>query len=205
MPDDLWGVNNNLTRSVLAPIAASVLLFSLGACGSDDDASTNTGAPTTHDMATATTDMAGEMAGSEVTVGDITVTDSWIRQPAEGQTTSAAYATITNNGDVDLALTEAAVNVDATVELHETIMDADGKMEMKARPDGFVIPAGGMFELEPGGAHVMMMDVDPATITGSILLTLTFDDGTVVEIPAAVRATPAGDMDGHMTGTTMGG
>jgi hypothetical protein len=45
-----------------------------------------------------------EMPGGEATVGDISVTDVWVRQPAEGQTASAAYGTITNNGDDDVTL-----------------------------------------------------------------------------------------------------
>ena len=67
-----------------------------------------------------------ELPGGEATVGDITVTDVWVRQPAEGQTTSAAYGTITNDGDSDITLIGGSVPFDATVEIHETLMDDDG-------------------------------------------------------------------------------
>ena len=192
------------------------LLFSLAACGSDDDSSSDTVAETTEmadmadDMASDTT-MAGEMAddmtempGGEATVGDITVTDVWARQPAMGQTTSAAYGSITNNSDTDITLIGASVPFGATVEIHETLMDDDGTMQMQEREDGFVIAAGATFVLEPGGPHIMMLDIDPADIVGEIEVTMIFDDGTEVTVTAPVRELAGmGDM-GSMTETTEG-
>ena len=112
-------MNHNRTKLLLAPLAASALVLSLAACGSDDDSASDTtemAAETTmatDDMSSDTT-MAGdmddsgddmaEMPGGEATVGDITVTDVWMRQPAEGQTRTATYGTITNNGDTDVTL-----------------------------------------------------------------------------------------------------
>ncbi len=218
---------NQRTKLILAPVAALALTFSLAACGSDGTTSNDAATETTTDMAGSTpmdgttpvegtTDMGGEMAGGEATVGDIAVTGAWIREPAEGQTASAAYATITNNGDADVTLVSASVPFDATVEIHETITDADGQMQMQEVPEGFVIPAGGSFTLEPGGAHIMMIDIDPADFTGTIELTMVFDDGTEVVVGAPVQSLSGadsdmgsddmtGDMDNDMTGTTMGG
>nr|WP_254426077.1 copper chaperone PCu(A)C [Dietzia sp. oral taxon 368] len=49
-------------------------------------------------------------------------------------------------------------------------------MMMKEREDGFVIPAGGELLLEPGGNHIMLMDLDEPISTGQqITLTLEFD------------------------------
>jgi hypothetical protein len=212
---------NQRTKLLLAPVAALALTWSVAACGSDDDASSDTTteaateaaseATTAMEGTTATTgSMAGEMAGGEATVGDIAVTGAWVREPAEGQTNSAAYATIANNGDADVTLVSASVPFPATVELHETTTDADGKMQMNEVPGGFVVPAGGTFALEPGGAHIMLIDVDPADIAGTIEVTLTFDDGTEVTVGAPVKALDASDdmgsdMGGGMTGTTMAG
>ena len=205
---------NQRTKLILAPVAAVALTISAAACGSDDDSASDAPSDTTTAMAgttamDGTTDMTGEMVGGEATVGDIAVTGAWIREPAEGQTTSAAYATITNNGDADVTLASASVPFDATVEIHETITGDDGTMQMQEVPEGFTIPAGGSFSLEPGGAHIMMLDIDPADITGTIDLTLVFDDGTEVVVGAPVKpldmSAMGGDTDGDMTGTTMGG
>ena len=42
------------------------------------------------------------------------------------------------------------------MQLHE-VVDKDGAMVMQQKTGGFVIPAGGMLELKPGGNHVMLM------------------------------------------------
>ena len=211
-------MNHNRTNLLLAPLAASALVFSLAACGSDDDSSSSdTVAESTtddtmaDDMATDDTmaDDMDEMPGGEATVGDIAVTDAWVRQPAEGQTTSAAYGTITNNGDTDVTLLAGSVPLAATVEIHETLMDDDGVMEMQERDDGFVIAAGATFELEPGGPHIMMLGVDPADFVGEIDVTMIFDDGTELTVTAPVRSLDGmdmdmDDMDDDMTETTDG-
>jgi copper(I)-binding protein len=207
---------NQRTKLLLAPVAALALTWSVAACGSDDDASSDTTtqatseATTAMEGTTATTvgmdgEMNGEMAGGEATVGDITVTGAWVREPAEGQTLSAGYGTITNNGDADVTLVGASVPFDATVEIHETTTDADGTMMMQEVPEGFVVPAGGSFTLEPGGPHIMLIDIDPADITGTIELTMIFDDGTEVTVGAPVKPLDMSDMGGDMTGTTMAG
>jgi copper(I)-binding protein len=214
-------VNHNRTRTLLASLAASALVLTLAACGSDDDSASDTVAEVTEttmaeDMASDTTmadDMASdttmaddmadddmaEMPGGEATVGDITVTDVWVREPAEGQTLSAAYGTIMNNGDADVTLVSASVPFEATVEIHETIMGDDGSMQMQEVPEGFVVPAGGSFTLEPGGPHIMLIDIDPADITGTIDVTMVFDDGTEVTVGAPVRPLAMDDMSSDMS------
>ena len=204
---------NHRTTALLAPVAALALTFSLAACGSDDDSASDTTtaseATTAMDGTTAMDDAMDDssmdddaMAGGEATVGDITVTGVWMREPAAGQTRSAAYGTITNNGDSDVTLVSASVPFDATVEIHETIMGDDGSMQMQEVPEGFVVPAGGSFTLEPGGPHIMLIDIDPADITGTIDVTMVFDDGTEVTVGAPVRplVMDDSDMSGDMSG-----
>ena len=205
-------MNHNRTKLLLAPLAASALVLSLAACGSDDDSASDTtemAAETTMagDMDDSGDDMAA-MPGGEATVGDITVTDVWMRQPAEGQTRTATYGRITNNGDTDVTLVAASVPFDATVEIHETIMGDDGAMQMQEVPEGFVVPAGGSFTLEPGGPHIMLIDIDPADVMGTIDVTMMFDDGTEVTVGAPVRPLVmddmSSDMSDDMTETTEG-
>jgi copper(I)-binding protein len=191
------------TNLILAPLAASALVFSLVACGSDDDSGDS--AATTamaDDMASddsmtddSMADGMEELPGGEATEGDISVSDVWVRQPAEGQTRSAAYGTIVNNGDADVTLVGGSVSIDATVEIHETLMGDDGTMQMQEREDGFVIPAGGTFVLEPGGPHIMMLDIDPTDFVDDIDVTMVFDDGTELTVTAPVRMIDAMDMD----------
>ena len=212
-------MNSIRTKSLLAPLAASALIFSLAACGSDDDSSSDAAVETTVDD-TMADDMASddtmaddmdsdmdddmvEMPGGEATVGDITVTDAWVRQPAEGQTTSAAYGTIDNAGDTDITLISASVPFDATVEIHETLMDDEGTMQMQEREDGFVVAAGSTFKLEPGGPHVMMLDIDPADFVDEVDVTMIFDDGTDLTVTAPIRSIDGMDMDMNHSGDDM--
>ena len=206
-------MNSIRIKSLLAPLAASALIFSLAACGSDDDSSSDAAVETTVDDMASDDTMADdmdsdmdsdmdddmmEMPGGEATVGDITVTDAWVRQPAEGQTASAAYGTISNDGDTDIVLVGGSVPFDATVEIHETLMDDEGTMQMQEREEGFVIAAGASFQLEPGGPHVMMLDIDPADFVDEVEVTLIFDDGTELTVTAPVRSIDGMDMDSDM-------
>jgi periplasmic copper chaperone A len=189
---DLTAVNSHrlhdapLARRPLAVVAALALAFSVASCGDDDAGNQDTVTPS----------------------ADVTITDAWVRQPAEGQTVSAAYGTITNGGDDDITLVGASVPIQGTVEIHETMMGDDGSMSMQERTEGFVVPAGGTFMLAPGGPHVMIMDIEPAEVTGTIDVTFIFDNGLEVTVPAEVRMLDAGamgemgDMDGDMDGDT---
>ena len=133
------------------------------------------------------------------TSDDLVFTDVWSRQPVPGQSTSAIYATIANTGATDIRITGASVEVTDRVELHETRME-DGLMTMSEAPNGFVVPAGGRFLFEPGGPHVMLFDIDPATYpTDAVDVTFTFDSGDPTFATAEVRAVGGGggmdDMD----------
>lgn len=165
------------SKYFIAPFAALALTFSLAACGSDDDSS--------------------DADSSEEAAADgVTITDAWVRQPAEGQEVSAAYGTIENSSGEDITLVGASVPVQGMIEIHETIMGDDGAMSMQEREEGFVVADGETFVLEPGGPHVMMMQIDPAEITGTLDVTFIFDNGLEVTAPAEVRTLDGtGDMD----------
>lgn len=135
--------------------------------------------------------------GDSATSADLEFTDVWTRQPAEGQFVSAVYGTVTNTGDSDVRITGASVDITDRAELHEVLME-DGLMTMSEREDGFVVPAGGTFTFEPGGPHVMLMDIDPSTYpTDALDVTFEFDAGEPTFVTADVRLIDGstGDMD----------
>ena len=89
----------------------------------------------------------------------------------------------------------------ASTELHETV---DGMMREKE--GGFTIPAGGTYDLVPGGDHLMIMNYPGAIPAGdNLTVELKLDDGTTLTTEIPVREQPsgeenyAGDMDhsGH--------
>jgi len=75
----------------------------------------------------------------------------WTRATAPG------YMTIKNLGAADKLLS-ASSPAAAKVELHVHLND-NGVMKMREVPGGYGIPAKGAFELKPGGAHLMFMDL----------------------------------------------
>ena len=166
-------------RHIIAALA-TVSVLGLAACGSDD---------------------AEPAAGAETSAeADVSISDPWSRQPAEGQTNSAVYGVVTNNGDTTITAIAASTPESSIVELHETSMNDEGQMSMSQKEGGFESPAGESFTFEPGGPHIMLLDVDPATYPDSVDVALEFDDGTTLDFVAEVReiGNTETEMDGDM-------
>lgn len=74
------------------------------------------------------------------------------------------------------------------IELHETVESDTGEMVMQPKEGGFVIPAGGTFDLAPGGNHIMLMGVTaPLTAGQEATFVLTLSDGSTFEFTAPVK------------------
>ncbi len=88
---------------------------------------------------------------------------------------SAAYMTITNPLDHAVRLVAGMSDVAGTVEIHETRVEND-VARMMPLMDGLLIEAGETAVLEPGGYHVMMLDLTQELVPGGgMVLILTFD------------------------------
>ena len=81
----------------------------------------------------------------------------WARATAPGATVAGGYMVIRNAGAAVDRLVSASSPAAAKVELHVHIND-NGVMKMREVP-GYDVPAKGAFELKPGGAHLMFMDI----------------------------------------------
>lgn len=124
-------------------------------------------------------------AGSSV----ITVADA--RVPVPPGANGAAYMALSNDGDADDRLVGVSTDAAEAVELHESTTDG-GTMSMR-RVDGIDIPAGGEAVLEPGGLHVMLINVTQEFVEGeTVELTLTFDNAEEQTVSAEI--VPTGDM-----------
>jgi copper(I)-binding protein len=103
---------------------------------------------------------------------------------------TGVFATITNNTDADITLTGGSSDIAPMVQVHEVVM-ADGEMQMREKEGGIVIPAGQSVTLEPGGLHVMLMDLKKAILDGDqITVTLDFEgaDSQTLTLPAKTSA-----------------
>ncbi len=119
----------------------------------------------------------------------IEVADAWVR-PSIGQgTTSAAYMTIANKGDVGDLLKSARTPRAKSVELHQTTMSADGVMQMRKVEGAIPIEAGELLELKPGGTHLMLFGLEDALKAGEqLILTLEFANAGPVDVVVPVSA-----------------
>lgn len=116
-----------------------------------------------------------------------TVSGVWVRPPMAPGRPAAGYLTIVGGATVD-ALVGASSPIAGSVEIHETMPGASGMMAMQpvAKID---IPAGGTVALEPGGYHLMLMELKEEPKVGSTVeLTLTFEGAGDVVVKAEVRA-----------------
>lgn len=112
--------------------------------------------------------------------------------------TSAAYMTITNNGESDLRLVAGATEAAGVVEIHESMMGDNDVMMMRPVEGGILIPAGETVELRPGGFHVMLLEPEPLVTGDALTLTLTFamseDEADTVEVAVGAPVLEMGPM-----------
>jgi periplasmic copper chaperone A len=90
-------------------------------------------------------------------LAQIQVENPWARASAPGATVVGGYMLIRNAGAAGDRLESASSPVAAKVELHVHIND-NGVMKMR-EVRGYDVPAKGSFELKPGGAHLMFVEI----------------------------------------------
>lgn len=105
---------------------------------------------------------------------------------------AALYFTASNDGRDPDVLIGVSTDVAGGVEIHETTHDEDGTMGM--RPvTSLDLPAGETLTLEPGGLHVMLIDVEPLEEGERISVTLHWQSAGDTEVEAEV-VSPADTM-----------
>lgn len=120
---------------------------------------------------------------------------AWVRLPPPNLSVTAAYMTLSNSGDDDLAIVHAESPVAGTVELHEHRQDAAGVMRMR-QVTALPLPAGGSLAMEPGGLHLMLIGLhQPLTEGESVPVTLHLADGRTLDTAAEVRRAPPAHAD----------
>jgi copper(I)-binding protein len=87
-------------------------------------------------------------------------------------TVSSAYFDIVNHHEEAIRLDSVSSNISTHVKIHEHTMQA-GLMTMQAVANGISIPAGETLSFQPGGYHLMIMNLK-STIKEGDLIELTF-------------------------------
>ncbi len=119
----------------------------------------------------------------------IVVADAVVPAPAGAN--GALYLDLTNEGDGDDELVAVHTDAAGAAEVHRTEAGDDGLMRMVA-VDGLEIPAGETVRFEPGGLHVMLLDVDPVEEGDVITVELEFDRSGTIVVDAEVGDVGAG-------------
>lgn len=124
----------------------------------------------------------GMMAtGCGASPGGIAIDDARIGQPTGPH--AALYLTATSEGEPD-RLVAASTDVAAGVEIHQTTTE-DGVMSMQ-RTDGLDLRAGESLMLEPGGLHLMLLDVARLDVGAVVEVTLIWETAGEMTVEAEV-------------------
>ena len=87
----------------------------------------------------------------------VEIENPWIRASAPGQKIAAGYMTVRNKAAQPDRLVGASSPMAAKVETHVSVKDGDILRMREVK--GYDLPANGSFELKPGGAHLMFVDI----------------------------------------------
>ncbi len=130
-------------------------------------------------------------------IADVAVKDAWVRTTVPGQKGTGAFMSLTAKSD--LRLVGASSAVAGVTEVHEMTMNGD-VMQMRAVA-GVDLPAGKAVALQPGGFHIMLLDLKVALPkSATVPVTLLFKDAKGVDskveltIPVATTAPGGGAM-----------
>lgn len=111
----------------------------------------------------------------------LTIADAWTKAADSGMT--AAFGEITNTSGHDITVVSATSTASPMVELHEVVDSV-----MRPVDGGFVIPANSTFTLQPGGYHIMFMDVpSPIKPGDDVPVTLTLGDGSTLTFSTVAK------------------
>lgn len=139
----------------------------------------------------------GALATQAVWAANISVTDAWARATMPGQKVSGAYMKL--QSDADARLVGVSSPAVPRVEVHEMKMDGD-VMRMR-EVQSIDLPKGKTVSLEPGGFHIMLMNLPKPIAAGDVIpLTLVIESGGKrqnVEVKAEARAPMGGGAMHH--------
>ena len=113
------------------------------------------------------------------TASGIEIENPWSRATVPGAKIAAGYMVIRNKSSAPDRLVGASSPLAARVETHVTMRD--GEIMRMRQVKGYDVPANGSFELKPGGAHLMLVDIKRP-----------FKEGE--KIPATLRFAKAGEV-----------
>ena len=126
-------------------------------------------------------------AAAETAADAVAVENVYVREVPPVSQTSAAFMTLKNSGAENHAVVAARSPAAAIVELHTHVMGDDGMHRMR-EVEKVEVPAGGEAVLQPGGLHVMLINLTAPLKAGQqVELTLVYADDSEETVMAEVK------------------
>jgi copper(I)-binding protein len=114
---------------------------------------------------------------AQASAAGLVVSQGYVPLPPPGSHAAAAYLDIENHSNVDFYLMSVTTDIAAMAMIHEDVR-RDHQVNMVER-SRLVIPAHGTLHLQPGGMHIMLMNLEQPLLAGDDLyMNLHFSDGT---------------------------
>lgn len=108
---------------------------------------------------------------------DLQVVDGYVRGLPPGQTVTAAFMTLSNDGAQAISVISVESDSAALAEIHAHV-HSQGMMRME-KVSSITVPANGHFILAPGEHHLMLIDLHkPLLPTELVSITLSLSDGS---------------------------
>ncbi len=122
------------------------------------------------------------------------------RIPSPPAEVAALYLRVVDTGSGGDRLVGASATVARRCMLHRTV-EHEGMVHMQPAEDGLAVPAGGVLQLAPGGAHVMLMGLSRRLAAGDrVAVELRFERAgrVMLDVPVVDAAAAAsGGHEGH--------
>jgi copper(I)-binding protein len=128
------------------------------------------------------------VAAHDFTKGSLHVEHPWSRATPKGASVGAGYLVIENRGSTVDRLISASAEVAGRTEIHEMAV-VDGVMRMRPLAKGIELAPGMTAKLEPGGLHIMFLDLKRPLEKGErFKARLVFEKAGEIDVEFSVEA-----------------
>jgi periplasmic copper chaperone A len=129
--------------------------------------------------------------------GSLHIDHPWSRETPKGAGVGAGYVVIENRGSAADRFIAFSTEIAGRAEMHEMAV-VDGVMRMRPLPKGVEVAPGMSVRFEPGGLHLMFLDLRKPLVKGErFKVTLEFEQAGKVGVEFHVEAMGAGSQHQH--------
>lgn len=127
---------------------------------------------------------------------EVLIDDVWARATVGANRPAAVYITFRNTGGSAVKLAGISTDIAERAEVHLSQTDNNGVTTMRPAGD-ITIPSGKFVEFQPGGLHIMLMNLnEPLTEGDTFKIKFDFDDGESLLATVRVRGIAARGPEG---------